>query len=118
MKLNYFKGKKGENIAAEHLEKQGMAIIEKNWRFSRLGEIDIIAKDGDALVFIEVKARSSLNYGHPLEAISPDKIATIHKLAEIYLNKNTYTDYKNIRFDIIGILTNKNIEIQHIKGIC
>ena len=117
MNTNIPKGKIGETLAINFLEKQGFKIIEKNWRFSRLGEIDIIALDKNTLVFVEVKTRTSTNFGHPIEAISSYKFNRIKKLAEIYLNEKL-NNYENFRIDIIGILIGKKTEITHIKDIC
>ncbi|OGI01530.1 MAG: hypothetical protein A2Y25_03430 [Candidatus Melainabacteria bacterium GWF2_37_15] len=117
MKANIPKGKKGEDTAVQYLEQQGFKIIEKNWRFSRYGEIDIIATDNDTLVFIEVKTRTSTAFGHPTEVITSKKLARMRKLAEIYINNNICTEYKNFRIDLIGILAEKTIEITHIKDI-
>ena len=115
MKTKIIKGKKGEDLAAEFLEKQGFKLIKRNWRFSRIGEIDIIAEDGDTLVFVEVKTRTSMCFGHPIEAISPKKLNTIQKLAEIYINTKTIKEYKSFRIDIIGILMGKEPDITHLK---
>lgn len=117
MNKNIPKGKRGECLAEEHLVKQGFKIIERNWRYSRLGEIDIIAEDGDALVFVEVKTRTSCNFGHPAEAITSRKGQRMRKLAEVYINKINADKYKNFRIDLIGILAGKNTEITHIKNI-
>ncbi len=117
MNSKIIRGKKGENIAAGFLEKQGMVILERNWRYSRVGEIDIIAKEGDTLVFIEVKARSTIDFGHPVEAISPAKLNTIHQLAEIYANSKACEGYKDFRIDIIGVLINKIPKITHLKDV-
>jgi len=118
MKTKISIGNNGENLAVEFLEKQGIKVIERNWRYSRVGEIDIIAHDGETLVFIEVKTRSTANFGHPLEVISTNKLNTIYKLAEIYTNNCNNKNYKGIRIDIIGILAEKDPEITHIKGVC
>jgi len=117
MNSNIPKGKKGEELAIQHLERQGFKIIEQNWRFSRLGEIDIIAADSDTLVFIEVKTRTSSSFGHPTEAISQKKLDRIKKLAEIYINENNTAGYENFRVDMVGILAGKDTEITHIKDI-
>ncbi len=117
METNITRGKKGEDLAAEFLEKKGYEIIEKNWRFSRVGEIDLIAKDGDCLVFTEVKARRSVNFGHPLESISQTKLNTIRKLAEIYINKLSENNYRNFRVDIVGVLLSKTPEIIHLEDV-
>lgn len=117
MKTKIIHGKKGESIAADYLEQQGLTIIERNWRFSRVGEIDIIACEGKTLVFIEVKARSSSQFGHPLEAVNPKKLNTIFKLAEIYMNKHQGAKYQDFRIDVIGILMKNPLEISHIKNV-
>ena len=114
---NFSKGKAGENIAIDFLEKQGFKIIEKNWRFSRMGEIDIIACDKNTLVFIEVKARSSNHFGDPLESVNEKKFNKILKLAEIYLSKNPNNDYGGYRFDLIGILLKEKPEITYFKAV-
>ncbi|OGI23585.1 MAG: YraN family protein [Candidatus Melainabacteria bacterium RIFOXYA12_FULL_32_12] len=117
MKSNIAKGKIGEDIAAKYLEKRGFKIIEKNWRYSRYGEIDIIATDQKTLVFIEVKTRSTVNYGHPVESITKSKIDKIRTLAGAYLNENPDLKFKNYRFDAIGIILNKEPEIVYYKDI-
>ena len=66
-------GRRGEQLAVDHLEARGMAVLERNWR-CRLGEIDIVARDRGDLVFIEVKTRSNSDCGHPFEAITPIKL--------------------------------------------
>jgi len=114
---NFSKGKIGENLAINFLEKQGFKIIEKNWRFSRMGEIDIIAEDKNTLVFIEVKARSSSFFGNPLESVDEKKFNKIRKLAEIYLSQNSNNDYDGCRFDLIGILLKEKPEITHFKSV-
>ena len=117
MRTKVIRGKQGENLAAEYLEKKGYTIIEKNWRYSRLGEIDIIARDGSTLVFIEVKTRTSQAFGHPIEAITPQKLHTLQKLAEIYRGKNATGEYDRVRLDVIGILTGATNDITHIEGV-
>lgn len=114
---NSSKGKVGEIFAVNFLVKQGFKIIEKNWRFSRMGEIDIIAEDKNTLVFVEVKARSSNLYGNPLESVDEKKFNKIKKLAEIYLNQNSNKNYDGVRFDLIGILLKEKPEITYFKGV-
>ncbi len=117
MNSNIPKGKKGEELAIQHLERQGFKIIKQNWRYSRLGEIDIIAAENDTLVFIEVKTRTSSEFGHPTESITPKKLNRIKKLAEIYINSNNSAGYENFRVDMVGILIGKTKELIHIKDI-
>ena len=90
-----------------------MRIIEKNFQV-RQAEIDIIARDGSTIVFIEVKYRSSAGSGHPLEAVTISKQRKICKAALFYMNKNKISpDNTSIRFDVIGILGN---DITHIEN--
>ena len=113
---NIFKGKQGENIAEQYLKELGYKIIERNWHYSKNAEIDIIAEDKGTLVFIEVKTRTTLEYGHPFESITKSKIEKIHKAIFAYL-KECNKDYKNFRFDGISILGLKEPKIEHIKNI-
>ena len=86
-------GKKGEIIAANYLKKQKYKIIEMNYK-NKIGEIDIIAKDKDYLVFIEVKTRYSKMFGDPLEAIDEEKQFKIRNVATMYLMKNMRMNVK------------------------
>ena len=70
-------GKLGEDAAVEYLKKSGFEILDRNWHCSKDAEVDIIAKDGKTLVFVEVKTRSNLNCGHPFEAINLKKMQKI-----------------------------------------
>lgn len=109
-------GLKGELLAQEYLKKQGYEIIETNKRFSRLCEIDIIAKNKDTLVFIEVKTRSSDFCGSPFEAITKTKYENIKTGLFNYLQE-TKIKYKNFRIDAISIVLNPEIKINHLKNI-
>ncbi|MBD1206895.1 MAG: YraN family protein [Ignavibacteria bacterium] len=107
-------GKTSEDLAAEFLTAKGMRIVKRNFHFGRVGEIDIIAEDGQALVFVEVKARSSTLYGTPEEAITPSKQRAIRKVAAGYLYTQGITD-RECRFDVIAIrLFSNEPEITHL----
>lgn len=112
-------GVRGEDIAAAHLESQGWQIIERNWRCPA-GELDIIAWDevARAIVFVEVKCRSSLAFGQPLEAITWRKQAKLRELAILWL-RITSPRVRNIRLDAIGILLGRDgiPEVTHVRGI-
>lgn len=111
-------GDKGEDIACKYLEKQGYKILGRNFRVKG-GEIDIIAKDQDFLVFIEVKTRFSHEYGLPVESITPWKIQYLLRTAKYYLLKIDYEDGP-FRLDFIGIDFADNPEkpeIELIKNI-
>ena len=94
-------GRSGEAIAARHLRKQGYRIIELNHR-NRLGEIDIIAEEGDTLVFVEVKARRNPKLESPKAAVTLRKQRKIVQVAQVYLKAGGHHQQR-IRFDVVAI---------------
>ena len=94
-------GKSGEDLAVRYLEKQGYTIIKRNYR-QRIGEIDIIARDGKCLVFIEVKTRRTGRYGSPFEAVDSRKQAQISRVALEYITRYHYDDLE-ARFDVVAV---------------
>ncbi len=116
--LNQDEGKRGEEIAAEYLKKQGFKIIDRNFRI-RGGEIDIVALDSDTLVFIEVKTRRSTEFGTPLEAISYWKIKSLIKTAQFYKMKHPKLP-ELMRIDAVAIILdreNNPTSIELVKNI-
>ena len=112
---NRQKGAIGEQQALEYLTKKGYEFIDKNWHYSKNAEIDLIMKDGEVLVFVEVKKRSSLNYGHPFEAITKTKMQNIKLAAQAYIaQKRDNLKFKTFRIDGIAIIQNK---IEHLEYI-
>lgn len=109
-------GAKGELLAQEYLKKQGYEIIETNKRFSKMCEIDIIAKQKDTLVFVEVKTRSSDFCGSPLEAITKTKYQNIKTGLFNYLQE-TKVKYKNFRIDAVSVILNPSVKIDHLKNL-
>jgi len=107
-------GKKGEAIAKEFLLEQGYQILESNWRYRRT-ELDIIAKDGETLVFVEVKTRNNDYFARPEKAVDPQKEQRIIKTALAYMRKVNHE--WAIRFDIIAIVKKgkDRYSIQHLK---
>lgn len=95
-------GSEYERIAGAYLEKEGYEILEYNVH-GRAGEIDIVARDGQYIVFVEVKFRRDDSHGHALEAVSYSKQRTISKCAISYLNKHKLWNVP-VRFDVIGIM--------------
>lgn len=95
-------GKKYETMAAEYLERHGFVILEKNFR-SKWGEIDLIARDGRYVVFVEVKYRSSQRAGAAAAAVNYKKQYTISRVAAFYLIKNHLSEYTPCRFDVVAI---------------
>jgi putative endonuclease len=113
MSKAYDLGKQGEEVAVAHLQSIGYEILELNW-FSNHLEIDIIAKDGNELVIVEVKSRGTKSYEHPVDAVSAKKIRFLVNAAEAYIQeKNSNLD---TRFDVISIIFNGHgSELEHFK---
>ena len=105
-------GNRYEDLACERLENEGMKIIARNYRV-RIGEIDIIAKDGNELVFIEVKYRKNRSYGGAEYAISPAKQKVIRRVAEWYMKQHRIRPDSFCRFDAVLI---DGEDIEHIKN--
>ena len=104
-------GSEGEARARDYLVRKGARVLEMNYR-RPTGEIDIIARQGRTLLFVEVKRRSSLRYGRPSEAVNRQKQAHILRTAQLYLQENGLTDAP-VRFDVIEVLPG---EIRHIEN--
>ncbi|MFC1832755.1 YraN family protein [Thermodesulfobacteriota bacterium] len=108
-------GKRGEDIAVQHLRSKGFRIEARNYR-QKTGEIDIICKDDDTYVFVEVKTRKNTGFGHPTEAVDSRKQGQICRTALFYLSSNNLLD-KPVRFDVIGVICDQEIpDITHITG--
>lgn len=110
-------GAYGESLAARYLEQQGMVVISRNWRCD-VGEIDIIAREELTLVFCEVKTRSGVQFGHPLEAISDRKIRRLRRLALRWLDERSI-HAPVVRFDVVGIVQPQRgaSDLTHVRGI-
>jgi putative endonuclease len=102
-------GIQGEDIAARYLSGKGYSILERNFH-SQQGEIDIIAKEGQFLVFLEVKNYSFRSFGNPLAAVNKAKRASIVHAARTYLYKNNITGI-NCRFDVLAIYNYEKFEL-------
>ncbi|MEW6170324.1 MAG: YraN family protein [Candidatus Omnitrophota bacterium] len=99
-------GKLGQELAENFLRDSGYKILQRNYK-TKLGEIDLIAKDRDTLCFIEVKTRGSLNFGLPQEAVNIFKQNQISKTALMFLKSKNLMD-KNARFDVVSIYYQNN----------
>jgi putative endonuclease len=109
-------GQWGEDLAVRHLERQGLEVLDRNWR-CREGELDIVARDGGCLVFVEVKARSGTGYGEPAEAVSLRKARRIHVLAAKWLSEQRPEGRWDVRFDVVSILRTRGLpEVLHLRG--
>ncbi len=109
-------GDRGEKLAAMYLENKGYMILEQNYRFER-AEVDIVAFKEHEIVFVEVKLRTSLKYGHPEDAVNEQKQQQIFKAAEAWLYERKM-DGSPARFDVISILSSSPTEhkIKHFEN--
>ena len=94
-------GTLGENLAVDYLVRRDYRILERNFR-NRIGELDIVASKGGMLCFVEVKTRTSEEYGDPLEAITPAKQRKLVLMAQSYLNARDLDDIQ-VRFDVMAV---------------
>jgi putative endonuclease len=97
-------GKLGEDLACEELHRRGYNIVDRRFR-TRCGELDIVAFDGSVLVFVEVKARSSGNFGTPFESVTWQKQQRLSRMAAAYLSLKHLSDVA-CRFDVVSVISN------------
>lgn len=116
MNSNQWVGKYGEDRACEYLANQGFQILARNFR-CREGELDIVAQEGNTLVFVEVKTRTSVAAGHPFEAITALKQARIRRLAAEWCQRHQVSRVQ-VRLDAIAvILRGGRVSIEHLKQV-
>lgn len=109
-------GRRGEDLAVNHLIGAGYEIVDRNWR-STMGEIDIIARTGNTSVFVEVKTRSGTGFGHPLAAVTPSKLARLRRLAGAWCAENGPVEA--LRVDVIGVIIDRDgTRIEHVEQVC
>jgi putative endonuclease len=109
-------GTRGEDFTASYLTKLGWTILARNFRAGRLGELDIVARDGEYLAFVEVKTRSGNQYGTPGEAVSYAKQANIRRLAQAYMERYKLHNLP-VRFDVAELLMDRDGTIRDINLI-
>lgn len=110
-------GALGETIAARHLCRGGMVLLDRTWR-CEVGEIDLVLRDGNVLVICEVKTRSSHDFGSPLEAVTQAKVDRLCRLAaRRLLAHRAHPD--DGRIDLVGVLAPRGgaVEVEHVAGI-
>jgi putative endonuclease len=109
-------GAYGERVAARHLVEAGMVVLDRNWRCPH-GELDIVARDGVALVFCEVKTRRGTEFGAPVEALVPAKVQRLRRLAGIWLADSGLRPGE-IRFDVLSVFPQDTgaARIEHLRG--
>jgi putative endonuclease len=115
-------GRYGEDLAAKLLAAAGMRILARNWRCGRAGEIDIVARDGDALVVCEVKTRRVGRHGvfqHPMASLTAAKAARLGRLAEGWLAAHGGAPPGGVRIDLVGILVPGRGApvVEHVRGV-
>jgi putative endonuclease len=110
-------GRQGEQMAADYLKNAGLDILQRNWRCSQ-GEIDIVAAEGRVLVICEVKTRSDVRFGTPLEAITRQKAWRLRRLAALWLVTQQVI-FDEVRIDVVGVLRTApgQFTIEHVRGV-
>lgn len=120
MKGNPECGRIGEAIAGQYLTLIGYAIIERNLRIGR-NEIDIVASDGDCLVFVEVKTRRSNRFGGPADAVGRDKLLGMRRAAGRYINRSgRFREFAEFRIDVVAIELDRpgdRLIVDHLRGV-
>ncbi|MFT4031795.1 MAG: YraN family protein [Siphonobacter sp.] len=113
MPIHLLTGQKGEDLAAELLEKKGYEIVRRNYRAGK-AEIDLIARQDNWLVFVEVKTRSNLHFGFPENFITPKKVTLLRQGADQYVYETNWQG--NVRFDVISVIqTGKTFQLDHFE---
>ena len=110
-------GSYGERLAARYLADRGLTVVDRNWRCAH-GEIDLVARDGDCLVFCEVKTRRSERFGAPVEAVGRIKVARLRRLAAAWLQSHEVRGGR-VRIDVIGIVRPARgpALVRHLEGV-
>ncbi len=110
-------GRYGEELAARHLLSDGFVVVERNWRCD-VGEIDIVARDGDVLVVCEVKTRSSLSHGSPFEAVTERKLHRLERLGMRWIRDHGVRP-ASMRVDVVSVLRPSSgpTVIEHVRGL-
>ncbi len=107
-------GKKGEQLAVDFLLSKGYDILERNYRFDK-AEVDIIAQQNDVLAIIEVKTRSTADFGNPQDFVKPKQIQRLVKAVDEYVNLNKLN--VEVRFDIVAIIKEgKQFNMEHLEN--
>lgn len=111
-------GRYGEDVAARHLTAAGLVVLERNWRCD-IGEIDILARDGDSLVVCEVKTRHGAGFGHPAEAVTPIKAQRLRRLAARWIRERRVSP-REVRFDVVAVIRSGPgaAVVEHLRGVC
>lgn len=117
-------GRFGERRAAEHLIGLGYEVLDRNWRVGgaggdrpAAGELDLVARDGPTVVFVEVKTRSGRGFGTPAEAVTREKVGRLRRLAVRWLEAHPEQTPASIRFDVVSVLRGRDgVEVTHLRS--
>jgi putative endonuclease len=110
-------GAYGEQLAARYLQDRGLEVLDRNWRCAH-GEVDLVARDGDCLVFCEVKTRRTDRFGAPVEAVTWHKAARLRRLAAAWLQEHEVRGGR-VRIDVIGVVRPQvgPARLRHVVGV-
>lgn len=110
-------GKTGEELAERWLIDRGMVILDRNWRCS-IGEVDLVAREGDDLVIVEVKTRTSTAFGHPAEAVTHSKLARLRRLAGAWIEQHD-VHAAGLRIDVVAVLRERGQppKVEHLRAV-
>lgn len=114
-------GRFGEQVAAQFLERNGLTVVDRNWRCAA-GEIDIVARDGDDVVFCEVKTRSGDAFGTPAEAVTARKMAHMRVTARLWLEAHRagqpWLRRAGVRFDVVSVRRGSDgVRVEHLRAV-
>lgn len=110
-------GRYGESLAARRLAEQGMTLLDRNWRCPQ-GELDLVLREGDTLVVCEVKTRTTSDFGSPHEAVTPQKLARLRRLAAAWLHAHEVHP-AGVRLDLVAVICPRRgpATVEHVRGI-
>ena len=116
-KQNSALGAYGERVAESYLVDDGLTVLDRNWRCAA-GELDLVLRDGNTLVFCEVKTRSGTAYGHPLEAVDPVKTDRLVRLGDAWIEAHGVVA-PDVRFDVVAVLRSPRgaAQVEHVRGL-
>lgn len=117
---NQIVGRHGERVAARHLIAQGQVLLDRNWR-GPAGEVDLVARDGPDVVFVEVKTRLGTRFGTPAEAVVGAKARRLRKVAAQWLAAHAGGERRQVRFDVVSVRLGRRASdgparVEHLRG--
>lgn len=110
-------GRYGEDVAAAYVARAGWTVLARNWRCAE-GELDLVARDGDVVVAVEVKTRRSATFGHPAEAVTHRKLARLRRLTARWLREHDVRS-AGVRVDVIAVVLPRRgaAQVEHLVGV-